>query len=76
MIAEVGDMREGERQQDRDAVGAAEAGQHADDHAEQDADHHQQQVERLQHHGEAVKQIGDFFHRAFLLRTLCAVGDA
>ena len=29
---------EGQRQQDRDAVGAAEARQHADDHAEQDAD--------------------------------------
>ena len=33
--------REGQRQQDRDAVGAAETGQHADDHAEQDADDHQ-----------------------------------
>ncbi len=44
MIAEVGDMREGQRQQDRDAVGAAQTRQHADDHAEHDADHHQHDV--------------------------------
>ena len=62
MIAEVGDMRERQRQQDRDAVGAAEAGQHADDDAEHDADEHDQEVERLEDDAEAVKQIGDFFH--------------
>ena len=40
--------REGQRQQDGHAVGAAQARQHADDDAEHDADDHQQQVERLQ----------------------------
>ena len=54
--------REGQRQQDRDAVGAAQAGQHADEDAEQDADDHHHDVERLEHDRKAVKQIGDFFH--------------
>ena len=49
---------EGQRQQDRDAVGAAEAGQHADEDAEHDADAHQQDVVRLERDRKAVKQIG------------------
>ena len=53
---------ERQRQQDRDAVGAAEAGQHTDDDAEHDADEHDQEVERLENDAEAVKQIGNFFH--------------
>ena len=71
MIAEVGDMRERQRQQDRDAVGAAEPGQHADDDAEQDADEHHQEVERLEDDGEAVKQIGNFFHLLNLVTPSC-----
>jgi hypothetical protein len=51
-----------QRQQDGDAVGPAEAGQHANDHPEQDADHHQQHVEGLDDDGKPVEQIGDFFH--------------
>ena len=62
MIAEVGGMRERERQQDRDAVRAAQPRQHADDHAQHDADEHQQQVERRQRDRESVKQCADFFH--------------
>ena len=62
MIAEVGDMRERQRQQDRDAVGSSEARQHADDHPEQDADEHHHDVERLQDDRKAVKQIGELFH--------------
>ena len=53
---------EGERQQDRDAVGAAEPRQHADEDAEHDAQHHHHDIERLKHDGKAVKQIDDFFH--------------
>ena len=67
MIAEVGDMRERQRQQDGDAVGAAEAGQHADDDAEHDADDHHHQVERLEDDGEAVEQIDDLFHSVRIL---------
>ena len=73
MIAEVGDMREGQRQQDGDAVGAAETRQHADDDAEHDADHHQQRFVRLQHDGEAVEQIANIFHvRSSILRVALA----
>ena len=57
MIADVGDMLKVSGKQDRDAVGAAQARQHADDDAEHDADHHHHDVERLQRHREAVKQI-------------------
>jgi hypothetical protein len=46
---------ERQRQQDRDAVGATEAGQHTDDDAEHDADEHDQEVERLKDNTEAVK---------------------
>jgi len=59
-----------QRQQDRHAVRAAEAGQHADDDAENDPDNHDQDVERLQHRREAVKQIYDFFHVKVLNRSL------
>ena len=62
MIAEVGDIENVSGKQDRDAIGAAEAGQHADDDAEHDADDHHHDVEGLEHHGEAVKEIKDFFH--------------
>ena len=55
---------EGQRQQDRNAVGAAQSRQHADDDAEHDADHHQHDVERLQRDRKAVKQIDEFFHPA------------
>ena len=48
--------REGERQQDGDAVGAADAGQEAEQHAEQDADHHVPQVHGRQQHLETVHQ--------------------
>ena len=53
----------GERQwqQDRDAVGATQTGQHTDDHAEDDADNHQHEIERLQDHRKTVEQITDIF---------------
>ena len=68
MIAEVAPPgllrhREGERQQDRDAVGAAQARQHADDHAEDDAGEHQHQVLQRQRDAEAVHQRLDLVHR-------------
>src|SRR5581483_1478082 len=47
------------------AVGTAEPGQNADDDAEHDAHHHQQQVERLHHDREAVKKIADILNHAF-----------
>ena len=62
MIADVGDMRKRQRQQDRNAVGAAQTRQHADDHAEHDADDHQHQIERLHDDREAVKEITNVFH--------------
>ena len=52
------------RQEDSTAVGATETRQHADDHAEHDAEHHHQQIERLDHDRKAVKQIGNLFHYA------------
>ena len=64
MMAEVGDMLKVERQQDRHAVGAAQPGQHADDHAQHDADHHVEQVLPAQHDGEAVHQVANTFHRS------------
>jgi len=59
MIAEVGDMLKVSRH----AVCAAKARQHANHDAKHDAEQHHQQVERLKDDGEAVKQIGNFFHR-------------
>jgi hypothetical protein len=59
MIADVGRHGEGQRQQDGDAIGAAQSGQHADDDAEQDADQHQQHVERRQNNRKAVEQRTD-----------------
>ena len=57
--------REGERQQDRHPVGAAEARQDADDDAEQNADHHQGQVVPGERDLEAADQRGNLFHDAF-----------
>ena len=48
--------REGERQEDGDAVGAAEAGKHADQHAERDADAHVGDVHRVGEDAEAKDQ--------------------
>ena len=62
MIAEVGGMREGQRQQDRDAVGAAQSRQHADDDAEHDADQHQADVVWRQDDREALQQRRNLFH--------------
>ena len=55
--------REGERQQDGDAVRPAEPRQHADENAEDQPDHHQRQ--RLPRHqdGEAVEQQAEGFHQ-------------
>ena len=73
--------REGQRQQDGDAVGAAEARQHADDHAEQDADHHVGQIRQGQRDREAVQEVVDFVHglsagrwRRFRSRAICSSG--
>jgi len=52
---------EGERQKNRDTIGAAQTGQHADQHTQRDPDEHQQQVERRQRNREPVKQGIDFF---------------
>ena len=38
--------RDREREQDRDAVGSPKPGEHPQDDAEHDPDHHQQQIER------------------------------
>ena len=53
---------EGQRQQDRHAVRAAEPRQHADENAEHEADHHQR--ERFPRHqdDEAVQQQAEGFH--------------
>ena len=58
--------REGQRQQDRDAVGAAETRQHADDHAEQDADQHQAEIERGQRDRKPLHERGDLFQASLL----------
>ena len=77
MIAEVGDMRERQRQQDRDAVGAAEAGQHADDHAEQDADEHQQDVAAAcSTTAKPCNSVAEFFHGALSPNACDAVRAA
>ena len=55
--------REGQRQQDRDAVGAAEARQHADEDAEHQPDHHQRHDLPRHQNGEAVQQQTEGFHR-------------
>ena len=62
MIAEVGDIANVRGSRMRDAVGAAETRQHADDHAKHDADEHQRQVERRQHDGETAQQRRQFLH--------------
>jgi hypothetical protein len=48
--------REGQRQQDGDTVGAAQAGQHADQDAQQQAEQHEAQVGQGHRHGEALEQ--------------------
>ena len=53
---------EGQRQQDGHAVGAAQTRQHADEHPEDDADHHEQEVHGRHHCREALEQCVDFFH--------------
>ena len=62
MMADVGGIAERQRQQDGNAVGAAQSRQHADDDAEHDADDHHHDVEGLQRDRKAVKQIDEFFH--------------
>jgi hypothetical protein len=54
--------REGQRQQDGDAIGAAESRQHADDDAQDHADEHEKQVVPCHRHGEAVHQRLNFVH--------------
>src|SRR5882762_2705480 len=56
--------REGEGQQDGDPVRAAQAGQHADDDPQDDADEHQQQVERGQRDPDPLQQCVYFLHSA------------
>ena len=58
--------REGQRQQDRHAVGTAQAGQHADQHTQQDADHHVADVRQGEGHGKAVAEIEKFLHDRWL----------
>ena len=62
MMAEVGGMVNVSGQQDRHAVGAAEARQHADDDAEQDADHHQGQIVPGERDLEAADERVDLVH--------------
>ena len=55
--------REGERQQDRNAIGTAETRKHADEHAEHQPHHHQAELlERHQGH-EALEQQLERLHR-------------
>ena len=61
--------REGQRQQDRDPVRAAEPRQHADENAEHQPDHHQGQRLPRHQHGKAVQQQTEGFHQSF--HTFC-----
>jgi hypothetical protein len=54
--------REREWQQDRHAVGATEARQHADQHAERDPDQHEAEVGQRHRHAEALHQTLQLFH--------------
>src|SRR5438309_580779 len=56
--------REGERQQDRDAVCATQPGQHADDDPQHDTDEHQRQVLQAQRDDEALDERLDFVHQS------------
>jgi hypothetical protein len=56
---------EGERQQYRHAVGAAQARQHADENAEHEAHHHQREYFERQQHVKSVQQEAERFHRFF-----------
>jgi hypothetical protein len=56
--------REGERQQDRDAVGTAQSRQHADENAEHEPDHHHRQRLPREQDGKAVQQQAEGFHRS------------
>src|SRR6266478_6333296 len=60
--------RESEGEQDGNAVRTAQAGQHADDDSQDDADEHQQQVERGQRDPDPLQQRVDFLHSASLSR--------
>jgi hypothetical protein len=55
---------EGERQQYRDAIRAAQARQHADDDAQHDADRHHADVVPRERDGEAVDERAQVFHHA------------
>ena len=54
--------REGQRQQDRHAVGAAEPGQNADENAEHQPDHHQRKRLPGEQNGKAVQEQAEGFH--------------
>ena len=64
-----------QRQQDGDAVGAAQPGQHADQDAEHDADDHHHEVERLDRDRKAVEEIGELFH-VLALYSRCSSSTA
>jgi hypothetical protein len=52
---------ERQRQQNGNPVGAAKTGQHANDHAKDDAQHHQCDIVGLAGDGKAVEQTGQIF---------------
>jgi hypothetical protein len=54
----------GDRNQQRDAGGRPDAGQHADDGAEQHADERVEQVDRLQADRKTLEKVADALHRA------------
>ena len=58
---------EGQRQQQRDAVRRAQAGQHADQNAQHHAASHQQQVIKRKCNVESMHQIGEIFQGSSLL---------
>jgi hypothetical protein len=59
--------REGERQQDRHAVGAAEPGEHTHEDAEGEAHHHEREDLPREQHAEAVEQQVQRFHAGALV---------
>ena len=53
---------EGQRQQNRNAVGSAQSGQYANQHAQRDADQHVHDVGQRHGDGKAAHEVVDFFH--------------
>ena len=69
-MAEVGDIVKVSGSRIATPLAPPRPGQHADQHAEDDADEHQADVHRRQHDGEALHQGIDFFHLC-VLRERC-----